>query len=115
MTQFIAQHPGLIFGIIAVGVFIFQAVRVLKKAKKIDREGIITDAVISRVEETWDPETTSSSFTAYAQYKDEHGECRESPVALTDTPEYTSGQMIRIRFIPGKYDMVRIAKQDTVN
>ncbi|MBR0462168.1 MAG: hypothetical protein IJJ00_05610 [Erysipelotrichaceae bacterium] len=107
---FIEKHFELILGIIAVTVFIILAARALKKARKIEEEGIMTDAVISRIEEIWDPDTASSSYTTYVRYKDENGQLRESPMSIDTGIEYTEGDKVRIRFLPGDYEMVRIVK-----
>ena len=110
MKEFLTQHFELIIGIIVVGLFIIKAATMLKKAKKIDREGLETDAVVSRVEEIWDPETHSSSYTTYVEYKDEDGVLRESPMTLTQNVEYERGESVRIRFIPGEHKLVRPVK-----
>lgn len=110
MKEFFVQHLTLIIGVIFVGVFVFQAARALKKAKKIDSYGIETDAVVSRISETWDPETTSSTYTTYVQFRDRDGILRECPVSLADKAEHSDGEKIRIRYIPGDYELVREAK-----
>ena len=104
--DFIARHMELII-IAAVVVFVVRAARVLLKARKIDREGIETDAVVSRVEEQWDPDTASSAYLTYVRYRDENGEFRESPMALTSSLSYEEGGQVRIRFVPGDDELVR--------
>jgi hypothetical protein len=104
--DFIARHMELII-IAAVVVFVVRAARVLLKARKIDREGIETDAVVSRVEEQWDPDTASSAYLTYVRYRGENGEFRESPMALTSSLSYEEGGQVRIRFVPGDDELVR--------
>lgn len=104
--DFIARHMELMI-IAAVVVFVVRAARVLLKARKIDREEIETDAVVSRVEEQWDPDTASSAYLTYVRYRDENGEFRESPMALTSSLSYEEGEEIRIRFVPGDDELVR--------
>ncbi|MBQ6540580.1 MAG: hypothetical protein IJL71_06115 [Oscillospiraceae bacterium] len=110
MKEFLTKNFSWIIGFVFVGIFALKAYITLKKAKKIDREGIETDAVVSRIEEHWDPETASSSFTTYVEYRDDTGELVESPMALTGYVPYAEGQRVRIRFIPGDRKMVRIAE-----
>ncbi len=105
----ISRHMGLII-IAAVVIFVLRAARVLLKARKIDREGIETDAVVSRVEEEWDPDTASSTYMTYVRYRDENGEYRESPMALTSSPSYEEGERVRIRFVPGDDELVRAVR-----
>ena len=108
--EFIKEHMELIFGIVVVGLFLFKAVTALMKARKIDEEGQETDAVVSRIEENWDPDGASSTYTTYVKYHDENGAVRESPVSMSATVEYQEGEQIRIRFIPGHYDLVRAVR-----
>ena len=110
MKEFLTQHFTLIIGVIFVGLFVFQAARALKKAKKIDSYGVETDAVVSRISETWDPETTSSAYTTYVQFRDRDGVLRECPMSLTNKAEHSDGEKIRIRYMPGDFEMVREVK-----
>ena len=110
MKEFLTQHFEWIIGIIVVCIFAYQAIRALKKAKKIEQEGIETDAVVSRIEETWDEESHSSSYTTYVEYTDKEGMLRESAMVLTSQMEYTVGQHVRIRYVQGITDMVRAVK-----
>ena len=107
--NFLSEHLEWILGAAAVILFLVQAVRALKKAKRIDSEGIVTDAVVSRIEEIWDPDTLSSSYTTYVRYITEDGETLESPLSLTADVTYDKGQQLRIRYVPGVRDMVRPA------
>ena len=108
---FLEQHFNLILGIAFVGVFLYQAIRILKKADRIDKEGVETSAVVSRIEETYDPETTSSSWTTYVQYRDRDGTLKESPVSAPEDVQYEAGQQLRIRYMPGDDELVRAVKQ----
>ncbi|MCR5795219.1 MAG: hypothetical protein K6G61_07765 [Solobacterium sp.] len=106
----ISDHIELLLCAFAVCIFAFRLFTVLKKAKKIDAEGIVTDAVVSRVEEFYDPDTASDSYTTYVVYTDEEGVQRESAMALTQDAEYEEGMHVRIRYLPSEKDMVRIAE-----
>lgn len=110
MKEFLTQNYAAIFAAVVVVIFVFRAARVLNKAKKIDREGVETDAVISRIVENWNPDTASSSYTTYAEYRDESGELRESPMALSSNLTYAKGEKLRIRYIPGDHELVRAVK-----
>ena len=107
---FIQEHFTLLIGILFVGIFFFQAVRMLKKAKKIDNEGIETNAVVSKIEETYDTDAHSSSYTAYVQYRDSNGVMHESPVSVSAQVPYSVGEQIRIRYIPSDDELVREVK-----
>lgn len=108
--SFVESHLEIILVVVAVIVFGFMTVRIIRKAHKIDREGIETDAVVTRMEIHYDPDTASDTYTYYAQYTDENNEIREAPFALTTSEEYETGSVIRIRYIPGEHELVRPVK-----
>lgn len=110
MIEFLKTHYIWLIGAILVAVVIIRVVLTLRKTRRIDREGIETDAVVSRVEDTSDPDSATSSYSTYVEYRDENGEMRESYMALTVRPEYAVGQKVRIKFVPGVHDLVRPEK-----
>ena len=97
-----------LFGLVIFGAFIFATVR---KAHRIDNEGITTDAEVSRVEDSTPVGSPGSSFITYVTYYAEKGEIHESPMTLTSVVEHEEGEKLRIRYIPGKYDMVREVRE----
>ena len=105
--DFIANHLELVFGIIAVTVFAILCVRAVKRAHRIDREGIETDAVVSAVKEHFDPDLIDSTYTTYVTYTDRDGRTVESPMTLEDSVSYEIGDKVRIKYIPGDTKMVR--------
>lgn len=111
MKEFFLEHLELIVGAITVAVFAFEAVRTLRKAGKIDREGIETDAEVSRIDEIYDPDTSSSSYTTYVRYTDADGNTLESPMDLSSDIRYSTGDRVRIKYIPGDHSIVREVKQ----
>ena len=111
MKEFFAENGIWIIGAICVIVFVIRVVLTLKKAKKIDREGIETDAVVSKIVETYDPENHSSSYTTYVKYMDRDGNTLESPMTLTNCPEHSEGDEVRIKYIPGDKKLGREVKQ----
>ncbi|MBP5255279.1 MAG: hypothetical protein J6Z23_07875 [Lachnospiraceae bacterium] len=113
MLDFIGENLEWILGILAILFFAVQVFFVLRKAKKIDREGIETDAIVSRVVEDWDSDSSETSYTTYVRYTDEKGKQRESAMTLTTNVEYAEGQWVRIRFLPGDYKMVRPVKEES--
>ena len=110
MQEFLTQNLNWILPVVAVLVFAVLAIRTLRKAKKIDAEGLETDGVISRIEETSSAEDATSSYTTYVEYTDDQGQLRESPISLTVRVEHRVGDAVRIRFLPGDYKLVREAK-----
>ncbi len=108
MKEFLAQNHQWILGVLVVGIFLIQAARVLKRMKEIERDGVETDGVVSRIDETYDPDTQDSSYTVYVRYTDNKGQVRESPAALSDAPGYSQGDTVKIRYKPGAYDVVKI-------
>ena len=109
MKEFLAQHMELLLAAVGLCIFVIAVVRMLKKAKKIDREGLVADAVVSRVERIWD-ESDGTSYITYVKYMDRDGVERESKMSLTPQIEYSTGDEVRIKYLPGKYKMVREAK-----
>ena len=109
--EFLQKYLYWIIGALIVIVFVYQAGKALRKAKRIDAEGVETDAVVSRVEGHWDVENAASTYTTYVRYTDDRGRLRESPMALTSSAEYEKGDKLRIRYLPGDYEMVRLAEE----
>ena len=109
MMNFLPNHLELVLALIFAGIFIALLVRLLGKAKRIELEGQETDAVVSRIEDVSDP-GSAPSYITYVSYRDENGENRESPMSISPTADYEVGQRIRIKFLSGKYDMVRFSR-----
>ena len=109
--MFFSRHIELIFGIVVIAAFCVRAFLILKKARKIDREGIETEGIVSSIGETFDPVTASASYVACVTYTDLNGETFEDPMALTSAPEHEQGQKIRIRHVPGEHGLVRPAEE----
>ncbi len=94
---------------IVVAVFAVRAYMLVKKANKIDEEGVETEAVVSRIEDismVGDPET----YTTYVVFTDDQGVERECPMTLSKTITHDVGDEVTIRYIPGQYELVREAK-----
>lgn len=109
------MSDNLIF-VIAIAIFLvvfgIALMRVLKKAKRIDSIGIETDAVVSRVERSIDtPDSSGSSYYTYVKFTDKDGVQRECVMTMGISVEYEVGDKVRIKYIPGEYDMVRPAEK----
>lgn len=106
-TMLLVWAAALIF----ISIFAVSLSKLLKRAHRIDKEGIETDGVISRIEEelTTADGGIGSTYT-YVSYVDENGMRREGALSVGDT-SYEVGQQIRIKYLPGEYDMVRAAKK----
>ncbi|MBR1757370.1 MAG: hypothetical protein IJ744_01410 [Lachnospiraceae bacterium] len=107
MKVFISEHIDLVFMLIALCVFIFLVVRTIKKARKIDTEGIVASAVVSKIVEDNDPDSAGISYVTYVTFTDQDGTVREAAMKLTSRPENTVGQEVYIKYLPGNYKMVR--------
>lgn len=108
-TMLIVWAAALIF----ISIFAVSLSKLLKKAHRIDREGIETGGVISRIEEdlTTEDGGIGSTYT-YVSYVDETGTRREGALSIGGGP-FEVGQQIRIKYLPGEYDMVRAAKKES--
>ena len=113
LKEFAARHLELLFGIAVVGGFLIAAGIALKRAKKIDRDGIETDAVVSGIVSHYNPGTHDTGYTIYVSYTADRGERIESPLALDPKEEYTVGQTVRIKYVPGMKKMVRPAAHES--
>lgn len=107
MIDFLKENYALVIGVAIVVVAVARVVLALMKATKIDKEGIETDAVVTRVEEDYDPDNAVTSYSTYVEYTDENGELRESYMALTMDSEHEVGEKLRIKYLPGVHDLVR--------
>lgn len=105
-VDFIRDHIEGLFGALVLTVFVIKLALVLKKAHRIDREGIETDATVVRIEESTDAEG-SVTYESIVRYRDDLGTVRESPMAFTGFQEHAVGDAVRIRYIPGEFDLVR--------
>ena len=111
MKEFLTQNLEWVLAAVGLIVFAFHVVRLVRKAKRIDREGFVTDAVVSRIEAVTDSNRTSSSFATYVIFTDRDGVTRECPMSLTANAEHDVGQALRIKYIPGDYKIVREVKE----
>lgn len=94
----------------AVIVFAVMAYFKVKQAKQIDAEGIVTDGVVTRIEEGTDSDGMSDgTHQVFVRYTDENGKERESFLAQNMDKPYKKGTQIRIKYLPGNYKMVREA------
>lgn len=112
MMDFITNNISFIIGAIVglfIVLFIYRAINLISKAKKIDSDGIETDAIVTKVVDTSDPDDASPSYVTYVEYKDDYGQIIESPLSLTNHVEYNKGDKVRIKYIPGIKDIVRKA------
>lgn len=107
--DFIREHIEVLFGALVISVFIIKLALVLKKARRIDNEGTVTEATVVRIEENMDSEG-SITYETIVRYRDDQGTVRESPMAYTGFPEHAVGDTVMIRYIPGEFDLVREAK-----
>lgn len=107
MMTFLSEHFVGIILIIFIGIFVFRFRSLLEKAKKIDREGLVREAIVTRVEEDSGTEDSGTAYYSYVQYRDESDQLRESCVSVTPDVPYHKGDKILIKFLPGEYDMVR--------
>lgn len=73
---------------------------------KIKANGIETDAVISRVEESDSTDSDGSittTYTYYVRYKDQDGNGREAVLTNTYTRRnFVMGDPVKIKYLPGK-------------
>ncbi len=111
MKEFLTQHLELVLAAAAVCVFAIAVVRLLRKAKRIDREGLVANAVVSGFRESYDSETHSRSYTTMVRFTDRDGVVRECPMAISSEIKYEVGQELRIKYLPGEYKMVREVKE----
>lgn len=111
MLEFLKENAFVIvFAVMFLALFLW-IVRLILRVKKTDREGMETDAVVCRVEFDRDEEN-GDSYVCYASYRDENGVERESFFGRFLEKRYEEGQRIRIKFLPGKYDLVRLVRQE---
>ncbi len=111
MKEFLTQHFEFLFAAVALCVFAVAVVRLLKKAKRIDREGLVADAVVSGFRESYDSETHSRSYTTMVRFTDRDGVKRECPMSVSSEIEYEVGQELRIKYLPDDWKMVRPVKE----
>lgn len=86
--------------ILVIGGFVFN----YKRSKKINENGIETDAVVSRIKETEGEDAEghrSVEYTYYVKYQNEAGAVVEAK--LGNPPRFLmEGQQLRIKYLPEK-------------
>lgn len=111
MLDLIKDHIEGVITAVFVVYFGIRAALALKKAERIEKEGIETDAVVARINEVWDPDAASSTYETVVRFTDDQGEVRECPMAYAPAAEHDVGDSVRIRYIPGEFDLVREIKE----
>ena len=95
--------------IAGITVFVIAAVYLIVRAKNIDKKGVETDAVVSQIKEYYDTDNGTSSYRLYVSFTDDGGIERESIMIAGGDIGFTVGDRVRIKYIPGKYKIVRYA------
>ncbi|MBP5224732.1 MAG: DUF3592 domain-containing protein [Lachnospiraceae bacterium] len=109
MKEFLTQNFEWVIGAAFLLVFMIYVVHMMKKAKRIDREGITADGVVTRVEHDCSADS-GDTYTTYVEYRDEKGELHESVMSMNSVQEFRQGEKLRIRYIPGEYKYARPVK-----
>ena len=97
----------ILVGSVVVG-FIIRFVLIAMKVSKIKKEGLETEGVVSRVEYDPGDENNSSNYYIYVKFRDEQGVEHESTGGIYSTREYNEGDKVRIKYLPGDYEFVKI-------
>ena len=96
---------GVIIAIVLVIFFAGGFVLSFLKANKIRKEGIATDAVISKIIYDSDDDGATTEVP-YVIYKDLDGIQRESKAALNSAIKHHEGEKVRVKYLPGDYKFV---------
>lgn len=107
MDEFISRFLIMIVAVVFLALVVGRILLLMRRAKKIEKEGVEVDAVISRIEHEMDPDD-GDEYCIYVSYEDKMGVERESVAGNFSSAEYKVGQKVRIKYIPGEYDEVRI-------
>ena len=105
--------PTEVIIIIVVAVVVLGVVYNIMRAQKIKKEGIVTNAVISRIKEIEDRQEdgrVETTYQYYATYTDEAGAKQEALLgnAMGDLRE---GQTVRIQYLAAKPKFALIVKE----
>ena len=95
--------------VILAVIAVFSGITALIRYKNRRRDGIETDAVISRID--WFPEDENDhDYYYFVKFTDEKGKVREHWAYRSMTNnDYAVGQKVRVIFYPGHYDEVTLA------
>lgn len=105
MLAHLRQHPEAVVTFLILAFLVLRTVVVLQRAKRNAEEGVEADAVVSAVSGGDD----GSEPSVCVSYRDEDGTERQSPLAADPEIVYQIGDRVRIRFFPGRYDLVHPA------
>ena len=108
--SFLDGHLGeAVLVLVVLCVFAGMALYVIWRYKRIEELGKETEGVVSRVERNEDSDG-DVTYQVYADYRDDTGGARESFAGSFSTRKYQEGDRVRIKFVPGEYDWVKILK-----
>lgn len=100
-------------GTIILLVIIISVVRSKKRKNKINEEGIVADAVVSREKES-SIETSDdhweTSYTYYVKFRTQDGEEVEARLGDFNDRGLRTGDNVRIKYLPGKTDYALLYK-----
>jgi|GEM_PF-1968905 len=110
MVDYLKENLVVIAVTVVVILFLIRfgrkAADAIRLSRRIDREGVEADAVVSRV--VYDRDVDGGgSYLTYVTFRDETGTEREALAANRSIAEYEVSDRLRIKFAPGEYDMVK--------
>ncbi|MDO5439268.1 MAG: hypothetical protein Q4F09_04510 [Erysipelotrichaceae bacterium] len=112
MIKTLLSHWEYLLAVLVILVFCIRAYILVRRAKTIDKDGILTEAVVTRIEENWRSEPSETSYSIYVQYSDANGAVVENVLAAGTDKGYSVGQKVRIRYLPGEDGFVRPAEEE---
>ena len=113
--DFIRENWIVIVVVVFIVVFLIRFGRAIadhiRFARQIDQEGVVANATVSRVVIDRDTDGHTSRIT-YVTYRDDTDMQRESPLNASAADKYERDDRLRIKFLPGQYDMVIPVKEN---
>ena len=107
MMSFFNVHSEMLPFLLAAALLAWRLSLYFYRSRQIDEGGTDTDGVITRIEESYDAGQALISYEVYVGWHDENGFYRESRLSRKLLHHYEEGQQLRIRYLPGRYDLVR--------
>ena len=90
--------PFILF-IVVAGAFLVYA---YLRNRKMNTEGIRTDAVVSRIERNESVDDEGVSYRFFVSYKDEEGKMQEALIVNRLNEKFEKGQTVKIAYLPEK-------------
>ncbi len=111
MVEFIRDHIVLIVILCFAYYIAMKILRKVRNERRVNRLGVDAEAAVTWIEEI--TEVDGKDYITYVTFYDQDGKRRESVMDVSAFAGVELGDLVKIKYIPGEYDVVRYV--ETIN